>query len=153
MTPLGFLLRPRSSTGTAYPIFLFFPRNKEERAEASGEEKEGKRRGERRSFVCGPAGVLGQLGRGVALCVVCHGVLRRVETSHAKRYKHEEAREFRTHASHNVRNGGLCAKPPREMLEGPWAVHSLFFVHSSRYSLDVITTLDIWNLVRCLCVP
>lgn len=103
---------PRSSTGAVYPVFLFFPRNKEEGAEASNEEKEGKRRGEGRSFVCGPAGVLGQLGWlrcrvvcGMPRCLTS----RRYETSHAKRHKHEEIQGgFRTHANHNVQNDGLA---------------------------------------------
>jgi len=49
-----------------------------------------------------PESSVNLVDRGVALCVVCHGVLRRVETSHAKRHKHEEVRRgFRTHTRHN----------------------------------------------------
>lgn len=61
------------------------------------------------SCVVLPESSVNSVGWGVALCVVCHGVLRRVETSHAKRHKREEIRGgFRTHASHNVRNDGLA---------------------------------------------
>lgn len=97
------------------------------------------------SCVVLPESSVNSVGRGVALCVVRHGVLRRVETSHAKRYKHEEAREFRTHASHNVRNDGLYAKPPREMLEGPVG-HAFpvpfLFIHPDilRTSLPLLTS-------------
>jgi len=106
------------------------------------------------SCVVLPESSVNLVGRGVALCVVCHGVLRRVETSHAKRHKHEVGRGFCTHTRHNEWNDGTRARSTRNPLErywkSLWIMYSPFFVHSSRSSLDVITTLDIWNLVRCL---
>jgi len=85
MTPLpvlGFLLRARASFHQRCPPRLFiFPRNKEERAEASGEEKEEKDRGRGDpSCVVLPESSVNSVGQGVALCVVCFGVLHRVET-------------------------------------------------------------------------
>lgn len=69
------------------------------------------------SCVVLPESSVNSVGRGVALCVVCHGVLRRVETSHAKHHKHEEARRgFCTHAGHNVQNDGLA----RALRETPY---------------------------------
>lgn len=124
---------PHSSTGAVYPVFLFFPRNKEEGAEASNEEKEGKRRGGGRgdpSCVVLPESSVNSVGWGVALCVVCHDVLRRVETSHAKCHKHEQVRgrsvRMRTTTCETTDLRTVYAKPPREMLEDPWTMHSVF---------------------------
>lgn len=39
----------------------------------------------------------------------------------------------------------LYTKPPREMLEGPWSMHSRFFARSSRYPLDGCR-YDFWHL-------
>lgn len=92
---LGFLLRDRSRPSTKNtPLFFIFLRNKEGLAEASGEEKEEKDEGRgTRSFVCGPAGVLGQLVS--PRCRVVCGMLRcltsRVETYHANHHNYEEA--------------------------------------------------------------
>lgn len=87
MTLLSFLLRERARLlpqARCSPRLFIFSWNKEGRAEASGEEK-GKRQEERGdpSCVVLPESSVNSVSRGVALCVVCHGVLRRAETSHA----------------------------------------------------------------------
>jgi len=135
MTPLSFLLLsrppPRSSTGAAYPVFLFFPRNKKERG---GKEKDGKgwEKGLLRVWSWNPQSTR---SAEVSRCVVCHGVLRRVETSHAKRHKHVEIRgRFHTHTS-DIRNtmyGTMdgtrvySRNPLERCWKSSWTTHSLF---------------------------
>lgn len=131
------------------PLFLFFWGTRKASRRQVARRKRKKTRGGARSFVCGPARVLGQLlwprcrvVCGMLRCLTRHTMRTTITTEEAPGLcAHVEDTTCRT-TTHVLR------KPPREILEAPRLVFfAVSHIHLCRY-LDVVVTTNIWNLIR-----
>lgn len=149
---LGFLLRGRSRPSTKNtPLFFYF-------SEEQGRTREGKWRGERgkkargrgtRSFVCGPAGVLGQLvwPRCRVVCGMLRCLTSRVETYHANTLTITTKKPQDTPCTCRGTTVQERRLPVRMFYANPlerfWKISCTTFL--IRRYLDVVVTSDIWN--------